>query len=78
MEGRQGRAWRRARLHTSSLSDPLPSPPPKKHTPPAEVRPELFLGTFRCMECMTIVPGVEQQFKYTQPVLCPNATCGNK
>ncbi|PSC76526.1 DNA replication licensing factor Mcm6 [Micractinium conductrix] len=43
-----------------------------------DVRPELFTGTFRCMECMTEVKNVEQQFKYTQPVICPNATCGNK
>ncbi|KAL4448853.1 hypothetical protein ABPG77_007570 [Micractinium sp. CCAP 211/92] len=43
-----------------------------------DVRPELFSGTFRCMECMTVVKDVEQQFKYTQPVICPNATCGNK
>jgi hypothetical protein len=25
-----------------------------------------------------VVKDVEQQFKYTQPVICPNATCGNK
>ena len=42
-----------------------------------EVRPELFLGDFRCMQCMTTVKGVEQQFKYTKPTMCPNATCGN-
>lgn len=24
-----------------------------------------------------VVKDVEQQFKYTQPVICPNATCGN-
>ncbi|EFN51204.1 hypothetical protein CHLNCDRAFT_28165, partial [Chlorella variabilis] len=42
-----------------------------------DVRPELYTGTFRCMECMTVVQDVEQQFKYTQPVICPNATCGN-
>lgn len=43
-----------------------------------DVRPELYTGTFRCMECMTVVKDVEQQFKYTQPVICPNPTCGNK
>ena len=43
-----------------------------------QVRPELFMGTFRCMECNTVVADVEQQFKYTKPVLCPNTTCGNK
>lgn len=87
-----------------------------------DVRPELFTGTFRCMECMTgasiggvyggegvsdgmqqkkggaacqqvptihhllpcpalsaaVAKDVEQQFKYTQPVICNNPTCGNK
>lgn len=106
-----------------------------------DVRPELFTGTFRCMECLTgarsggvvgcagwvgvllrlqggwrlphtalrrqrlearmacpfppapaanqlsrapallrlaVVKDVEQQFKYTQPAICPNPTCGNK
>jgi hypothetical protein len=26
---------------------------------------------------LAVVRDVEQQFKYTQPVICPNATCGN-
>jgi DNA replication licensing factor MCM6 len=43
-----------------------------------EVRPELFLGTFRCLGCSHVVRGVEQQFKYTTPTICPNATCNNK
>ncbi|KFM28495.1 Maternal DNA replication licensing factor mcm6 [Auxenochlorella protothecoides] len=44
-----------------------------------EVRPELYKGTFRCMQCMReVVRGVEQQFKYTQPLICPDATCGNR
>ncbi|KDD74713.1 MCM2/3/5 mini chromosome maintenance complex protein, partial [Helicosporidium sp. ATCC 50920] len=43
-----------------------------------EVRPELYKGTFRCLLCSTMVAGVEQQFKYTQPAVCPNATCGNR
>jgi DNA replication licensing factor MCM6 len=42
-----------------------------------EVRPELFLGTFRCLRCMGVVRGVEQQFKYTQPTRCPQPTCAN-
>lgn len=44
----------------------------------SEVRPELFLGTFRCMECQTLIKGVQQQFRYTQPMICPNVTCGNR
>jgi DNA replication licensing factor MCM6 len=43
-----------------------------------EVRPELFLGAFKCGRCQTRVTGVEQQYKYTTPMLCPVATCGNK
>jgi len=31
-----------------------------------------------CALCRAVVKDVEQQFKYTQPVICPNATCGNK
>ena len=43
-----------------------------------EVRPELFTGAFRCLECMQMVKGVQQQFKYTVPTVCPSETCGNK
>lgn len=43
-----------------------------------EVRPELFLGTFRCTDCQTIVRNVEQQFKYTEPALCSNPFCQNR
>lgn len=42
-----------------------------------EVRPELFLGTFRCVECMGVVKAVEQQFKFTQPTRCPQQGCSN-
>eukprot|EP00798_Chlamydomonas_sp_ICE-L_P013948 gene13948-19883_t len=44
----------------------------------SEVRPELYLGTFRCLECNTKVAGIEQQFKYTSPLICTNRTCGNR
>lgn len=44
----------------------------------SEVRPELALGTFICEACNTSVPNVEQTFKYTEPTVCPNLTCGNK
>ncbi|KCV72351.1 minichromosome maintenance protein 6 [Fonticula alba] len=43
-----------------------------------EVRPELLLGTFRCGLCQTVVRSVEQQFKYTEPAMCPNNQCNNK
>lgn len=42
-----------------------------------EVRPELFIGAFRCIECMHVVRGVQQQFKHTTPTICPNEQCGN-
>ena len=44
----------------------------------SEVRPELFLGTFRCMECGTLIRNVEQQFKFTQPLICTRQSCGNR
>ncbi|KAF9894722.1 MCM DNA helicase complex subunit mcm6 [Aspergillus nanangensis] len=44
----------------------------------SEIRPELSLGTFICEGCKTACPDVEQTFKYTEPVQCPNETCGNR
>jgi DNA replication licensing factor MCM6 len=44
----------------------------------SEVRPELALGTFVCEMCNTIVPNVEQTFRYTEPTICPNITCRSK
>lgn len=44
----------------------------------SEVRPELFLASFRCMECNTVAHDVEQHFKWTTPVICTNETCGNR
>lgn len=32
----------------------------------SEVRPELISGTFKCLDCATVIKDVEQQFKYTQ------------
>jgi DNA replication licensing factor MCM6 len=43
----------------------------------SEVRPELLEGTFKCLDCGTIIRDVQQQFKYTQPLVCKNATCSN-
>jgi len=44
----------------------------------SEVRPELHLATFICEGCNTVVPDVEQIFKYSEPTQCPNLTCGNR
>ncbi|KAK2981683.1 hypothetical protein RJ640_010453 [Escallonia rubra] len=44
----------------------------------SEVRPELLQGTFKCLECGTITKNVEQQFKYTEPIICMNAMCGKR
>ncbi|KAF7775735.1 hypothetical protein Agabi119p4_4128 [Agaricus bisporus var. burnettii] len=44
----------------------------------SEVRPELLYGSFICEICNGTVNDVEQQFKYTEPSLCPNPTCGNR
>ncbi|MES1916345.1 MAG: hypothetical protein MHM6MM_008171, partial [Cercozoa sp. M6MM] len=42
------------------------------------VRPELHLGAFRCTICGDIVRGVQQQFKFTEPVRCSNRECDNR
>lgn len=42
------------------------------------VHPELVSGTFTCLDCQTVVEGVEQQFKYTQPATCRNPVCNNR
>ncbi|KAH6632775.1 MCM2/3/5 family-domain-containing protein [Chaetomium tenue] len=44
----------------------------------SEVRPELALATFICEACSSVVPDVEQTFRYTEPTQCPNATCQNR
>ncbi|KAL5578374.1 hypothetical protein UlMin_020073 [Ulmus minor] len=44
----------------------------------SEVRPELLHGTFKCLECGGVIKNVEQQFKYTEPTICVNATCANR
>lgn len=42
------------------------------------VHPELISGTFECADCGTIIPNVEQQFKFTQPSICRNNLCANR
>lgn len=46
----------------------------------SEVRPELVSGTFRCVACGSLVRDIEQQFKYTEPDMCPNSElyCTNR
>lgn len=44
----------------------------------SEVRPELSLATFSCESCRTVVPNIEQTFRYTEPTQCPNQTCQNR
>ncbi|GAB6031918.1 MCM DNA helicase complex subunit mcm6 [Chamberlinius hualienensis] len=42
------------------------------------VHPELVSGTFVCLDCQAVIKDVEQQFKYTQPVICINPMCSNR
>ena len=44
----------------------------------SDVRPELLMGCFKCGECGTLVPNVEQQCRYTEPSICLNEVCGNR
>jgi DNA replication licensing factor MCM6 len=44
----------------------------------SEVRPELILGTFKCVACGNYAYDVEQQFKYTEPIMCQNIECNNR
>lgn len=43
-----------------------------------DAKPELIMGTFRCLDCNNLVKNVEQQFKYTEPVRCSYDLCMNK
>lgn len=43
-----------------------------------EVKPELLLGTFKCLECGEISEHIEQQFKFTEPIRCINENCFNR
>lgn len=42
------------------------------------VHPELVVGTFECADCGTENPGIEQQFKFTEPTICRNNLCSNR
>ncbi|KFD66079.1 hypothetical protein M514_00771 [Trichuris suis] len=43
-----------------------------------QVHPELYRGYFTCVECNTVIDGVAQEFKYTQPLQCTNSLCPNR
>ncbi|KAH6798569.1 minichromosome maintenance family protein [Perilla frutescens var. frutescens] len=40
----------------------------------SEVRPKLLQGTFKCLKC----GNVDQEFKYTEPIICLNEPCPNR
>lgn len=41
------------------------------------VHPELVLGTFMCLDCRTVIPDVEQQFKFTQVNWYTSVSCSS-
>lgn len=43
----------------------------------SEVRPELVMATFQCAVCRSVCDPLPQQFKYTEPRKCKNASCPN-
>lgn len=44
----------------------------------SEVRPELYMATFKCDSCLTEISNIAQEFKYTEPYMCPNQACNNQ
>lgn len=40
-----------------------------------QVRPELVVGVFRCINCGRLSKPIEQQFKYTTPKKCLSENC---
>lgn len=43
-----------------------------------QVRPELHIGVFTCRDCNTVIKNVRQEYKYTEPLFCPNHLCTNR
>ena len=43
----------------------------------SDVRPELTIASFVCRECGTLIKDIQQQYKYTEPTVCPDQTCQN-
>ena len=44
----------------------------------SDVKPELTLGVFVCPGCQREITGIEQQFKFTEPAICPEQRCRNR
>jgi len=53
------------------------SSPPCRHHCHVPVA-KLFLGAFRCVECEPHQHGAALYLKYTEPLVCPAPTCGNR
>lgn len=43
-----------------------------------QVRPELHTGVFTCKDCGSVIKGIRQEHKYTEPLFCPNHLCSNR
>lgn len=43
-----------------------------------ELKPELLVACWKCNACSREITGVVQQFKVTEPAICPAKGCGNK
>ncbi|GAM28591.1 hypothetical protein SAMD00019534_117670 [Acytostelium subglobosum LB1] len=43
----------------------------------SEIRPELLIGSFICMDCRNYSDKVPQEFKYTEPIKCTMPSCSN-
>lgn len=43
-----------------------------------QVRPELWLGAFKCKDCGTLIKDVKQDFVFTEPIFCQNHLCTNR
>lgn len=43
-----------------------------------EVKPELQIGSFRCVQCNQLNQGIEQQYKFTEPQRCESDRCFSK
>ncbi|ELA41362.1 uncharacterized protein VICG_01603 [Vittaforma corneae ATCC 50505] len=43
-----------------------------------QVRPELHAGVFICRDCKSVIRDVRQEYKYTEPLFCPNHLCTNR
>lgn len=40
-----------------------------------EVKPELQIGSFRCLTCSQLNQGIEQQYRFTEPARCESDRC---